>query len=476
MRSKSGLFRAAALERLSSPERVDQLLQVLPKKQWPTVFALLILVGGVVVWSFFGSIPIRVEGKGFLVPQGSSEVLEASATGLITSLVVAEGDFIQRGQAIGFIDQADVQQQLRHEQQKLEQLDQRQGQERTIEQQQVKIELKGIVAQRQRFNSRLKTLSDSSLDSYETNVKLMSRNRTLLEKQIKTALRLIETLATLYEREKKLFAKGLIIEDQLLETEVKLKQAIDDHQSRNFELNQVAFKTVEAERLYRERLDNCAAMRDSLLDLKLQEQKATQRVPQLRMKQENERLLQLQSIEQLTLTISRDGLVKSPYSGRVLELRRGRGQTVTQGQVILTLEAQEGQTLECVAYFPVADGKRIEEGMRVLVSPDSIQQERFGSINGSVTMVATYPVSVEAATRHLGEKRLATTLLGADTAIEIRIALNKNDKTPSGYEWSSSDGPPTRVESGNTTAVFVSIEQRAPATFILPLLREWTGL
>jgi hypothetical protein len=62
--ARNPLFRASALDRLSSPEQLDERLQVVPPRTWFALGALaaLLLAGG--VWSVFGHIPLRVSGEG----------------------------------------------------------------------------------------------------------------------------------------------------------------------------------------------------------------------------------------------------------------------------------------------------------------------------------------------------------------------------------------------------------------------------
>lgn len=65
--SKSTIFRRESLERLSSPEQLDQLMQIVNLKSWIPLasVASLLLLG--ILWSIFGRIPITATGRGILV-------------------------------------------------------------------------------------------------------------------------------------------------------------------------------------------------------------------------------------------------------------------------------------------------------------------------------------------------------------------------------------------------------------------------
>lgn len=62
--ARNPLFRAAALDRLSSPEQLDERLQIVPPRTWLAFAALagLLLAGG--AWSVFARIPLHVSGEG----------------------------------------------------------------------------------------------------------------------------------------------------------------------------------------------------------------------------------------------------------------------------------------------------------------------------------------------------------------------------------------------------------------------------
>lgn len=57
------LFRKAALEKLSSPEELDQLMQVTTPKGWLALVALICFLVAITVIGIFSVIPVRVEGQ-----------------------------------------------------------------------------------------------------------------------------------------------------------------------------------------------------------------------------------------------------------------------------------------------------------------------------------------------------------------------------------------------------------------------------
>lgn len=61
------LFRQESLERLSSPERLDELMTIVNLRTWLPLGALGLLVGLGLIWSWIGRIPVTTSGRGLLV-------------------------------------------------------------------------------------------------------------------------------------------------------------------------------------------------------------------------------------------------------------------------------------------------------------------------------------------------------------------------------------------------------------------------
>ncbi len=93
---RTNLFRQESLERLSSPEQLDQLMQIVTPKSWLPLGALgaLVLVG--LIWSVVGRIPITVSGRGLIV---QSDDPSGEMVG-VTYFDKADGDRIQPGMDI----------------------------------------------------------------------------------------------------------------------------------------------------------------------------------------------------------------------------------------------------------------------------------------------------------------------------------------------------------------------------------------
>lgn len=66
------LFRKESLERLSSPERLDELMTIVNFKTWLPLGTISILLGLGLIWSLVGRIPVTTSGRGLLVQDEQS--------------------------------------------------------------------------------------------------------------------------------------------------------------------------------------------------------------------------------------------------------------------------------------------------------------------------------------------------------------------------------------------------------------------
>jgi hypothetical protein len=103
MVEKKAVFRQVALERLSSPEQLDQLMQVTTPKGWLALLALAGLLLTTLVWGIWGSIPTQLGGEGILLRAGGVNNVFASSEGQVRKIHVQVGDMVRPGQLVARI-------------------------------------------------------------------------------------------------------------------------------------------------------------------------------------------------------------------------------------------------------------------------------------------------------------------------------------------------------------------------------------
>ena len=151
-------------------------------------------------------------------------------------------------------------------------------------------------------------------------------------------------------------------------------------------------------------------------------------------------------------------------------MKKREGDQVRDGEVIAIVEPPAA-LLEPVVFVPSQSGKRIRPGMEAQISPSTVKREEYGFIKGLVASVGDYPVSPDAVMTTLRNADVAKQFLGDSSKIEVRIALLTAAATPSGYAWSSSSGPPFKIDGGTPVTVSIVVDRRPPITKVLPLVR-----
>jgi HlyD family secretion protein len=123
----TALYRKAALEKLSSPERLDVLMQVTSPRGWLALYTMGGVLAAVLLWSLFGSIPTRVDGSGILIRGGVLREVRASASGQLAALSVRINDVVKQDQVVGQLTQLDFGDEERAVESKLRELTQEAG-------------------------------------------------------------------------------------------------------------------------------------------------------------------------------------------------------------------------------------------------------------------------------------------------------------------------------------------------------------
>jgi HlyD family secretion protein len=110
---QNALFRKSALDKLSSPERLDVLMQVTSPKGWAALTMMGIILSGTVVWGFVGNIPSLAQGNGILIPQGGLRQLFSNGEGQVTKLLVEKNTSIDEGTVIAELSMPDIEDKIR---------------------------------------------------------------------------------------------------------------------------------------------------------------------------------------------------------------------------------------------------------------------------------------------------------------------------------------------------------------------------
>ncbi|NEO03291.1 MAG: NHLP bacteriocin system secretion protein, partial [Moorea sp. SIO3I7] len=66
-KKKSNLFREESVEHLTSPEKLDQAMEVVSRQDWLPLSTLAGIVFLTIIWSIVGKLPLTIKSKGVLI-------------------------------------------------------------------------------------------------------------------------------------------------------------------------------------------------------------------------------------------------------------------------------------------------------------------------------------------------------------------------------------------------------------------------
>ena len=476
---KRNLFRKESLERLSSPERLDQLMQVVTPKSWLPVITLVSLVSATVLWSIYGRIPITVQGQGVIIYPRKVVSLQSKSSGQLLALNVKAGDTIKKGQVLATINQSELQKQLQQQRLKLIEL---QTQDQSI------TSLERIsIAQDQQTRTQQRSYLQKRIQELQTLTPLLKargndstqQQRASLQQKLKAFKDRIPILQERMKKRQYLYEEGAVSVDIPYEAELKYQENLDQIYDIEAQLKDLKLKEAQQEKAYQENLTTIADYQAQLKQLDAEEANQTQQnleAATLRKKEIQDVQREIARLEQ---QLKDNAQILSPYSGRILELAVAAGQVVSPGTRLGVIESENSSSkLVAITYFSIADGKKIQPGMNMQITPQTVKRERFGGILGTVSTVSSFPITEEAAANEVGNLEIIKSLTTnqPEGLMQVFAHLKTDTNTFSGYQWSSSEGPQLKISSGTTTTVRIKLEDRRPITFLLPVLREYTGV
>jgi HlyD family secretion protein len=417
----TAVFRKVSLDRLASPEQLDQLLQVTDAKGWIALAAISAVLITAIGWGIIGKLPENVGGMGILVKSGGVFEVVPATSGRVIDLAVAVGDSVTDGQVVARIAQPELSDRL----------------------QAAKANLRDLQAQHAQiaeFGGRDVKLQRDYL----------AQQRSNLEQTIASAEQTRVWLADKIVTQEKLVDDGLLTKPTLIATRQQQDQVRERIRESNSQLTQISVRQLELEN---QRTNEARA--------------STVRVDE-----------QARTVADLERELKAKEEIVAPYTGRILEVMAERGNVVAAGEPILTLDltGRAVKDLEAVIYVASLHGKQIRPGMEIQIAPSTVKREEYGLMVGRVTYVSDFPATSKGMRRVLKNERLVAGLSGQDAPYEIHADLVVDPSTASRYRWSSSKGPPVRIQSGTLAAANIIVAEKRPIELVIPLVRKYTGI
>jgi HlyD family secretion protein len=413
------IFRKAALDRLSSPDQLDQLIDVTRPADWIAALVIGLALVGAATWGVVGRIPTRVAGEGILISDAGRVVDAVSAVaGRLASVEVSVGDRVVQGQLIAQIAQTDTEQRYRN----------------AIE----------AFREREHEHAELVSAIERELENKTANV---AAQRSALEQLIATAEQRVSYLTEAVAGLEGLNVKGFVTRRELEDRRTDL------HATRQ----RITESRTEILRIEGQK-------RDSESQRELDRLASQFRLNEAR-----------RQMEQLAGTLERDSRLTSPIDGHVIEIKVSSGGVLAAGTPVVAIET-EGESLQAIIYVPADRGKNVQPDMEVRIEPSTIKREEFGTMIGKVSTVSDFPVTPEGMAAVLHNEALVRRFSREGTPYSVLVQLERDRAAVSGYRWSSGTGPPIRLTTGTIARAEITTREQPPIDLVVPIMRRVSGI
>lgn len=405
-----GMFRKAALDKVSSPEQLDLMMQVTSPLGWLALATIGGILSIVLAWSVVGSIPDLVDGQGVLLRGERLFEIKAGAGGTIVRLDVTPGTNVTAGQVIAVIsrDKSEIQDR--------------------------------ITAKREQLaRAQAQVSQDASADEIQ-----IARNQSMLGAKRQE----IESLRQQRKTQEELVAKGLKPANVLFDFDRRITGV-------QGEMNGLDKENALIRQRLGPRHNEIANIRSELQQL----ENALQRT---------------------------DADLVAPQAGRVVEVIKATSDKVRDGETLVRLEVGQqpgeqkghcGGNIHAVIYLPGSQAGKVRPKQPARISPSDVKKEEYGYIVGEVAWVANFSASPDDMREKLKNDKLVQSYQAEGPVYEARVCLMLDEKnTNNGFKWSSSFGPPRKIDTGALATASLVVDERAPYTYVVPAVKKAVGL
>lgn len=426
--------------RPTSLEQLDSVLKIVNVRDRIFISVLFLFIASVTLFSFIYESPVKVTGRGLIMGETHEEKpsdqddsdpllqVTSPSSGRVESVAVKIGDTVHKGQILGRVSQRELADQIKALQSEIQRLKKEDSDFREFDRKEAETR-----------NKAFDTLTGKLKETLEID----SRRLRVSQQIEKSDISLLSRGHTTYIERLKSTSEAAAIQSAIASTEIRLKELdytkIEDTQKR--------------EREQKKRTHIIASERQRSKILKDQ--------------------------------LDRDTKIVSTYEGKVLELMITPHALIEKGAPAALLQPlAEERPREATVFVPAGLGKKIREGDRVEISPDTIRRHEHGYIIGRIKSISRIPATEAAMIADLKHKTLVTSFLSqysGQVLLRIRVTLTEKadldtdglrDQLKNTLEWSSKSGAQQELTNGTLCSASFVVDKRPLATLAIPMLKD----
>jgi HlyD family secretion protein len=168
-------------------------------------------------------------------------------------------------------------------------------------------------------------------------------------------------------------------------------------------------------------------------------------------------------------------VIYAPENGIVLEINTITGQSVDMGATLIWFEKALKPDEENLVFgfFPINQGTQVKVGMKAYIEFSAVNRELYGKMVGEVKRVLPFATSKQGEIlQSIPSVQLRNFLSQNSVSTVVEVEPINNLTTPSGYQWTTPQGPPFLIPRGSLSTVSILIAEKKPITYLFPVANE----
>lgn len=168
--------------------------------------------------------------------------------------------------------------------------------------------------------------------------------------------------------------------------------------------------------------------------------------------------------------------VRSDQVGTVSELVMKKDDRFTPGDDIIRVSPKVTSRQMVVCYVPLANAKKLERGMQVHITLDSLDSSSHGHMVARIINIDAYATPREGMASVLGsDNNVESAFTSSGAVVAVACELYPDPDTVSGYYWSNTKGGSITVQNGTLVTAKIVTDEAAPITKLFSKLRDLWG-
>lgn len=168
--------------------------------------------------------------------------------------------------------------------------------------------------------------------------------------------------------------------------------------------------------------------------------------------------------------------IYSDQVGTVASLVVKKDDSLSPGSEVIRVIPTSQSPQIVVCYVTLANAKKLERGMQVNVSLDSLDSQSYGSMVARIVNIDTHATSTSGMSAVIGSgNNLDSTFTKDGAVVAVACELYPDSGTASGYYWSNEKGATVTVTNGSLVTAKIITEEVAPITKLFSKISELWG-